>query len=366
VLQIDFTSQTGGSMNSYDVVTVNPLEVLDLDIDGSQFSQVVSGQYGQLVIQPIMVGQQANLEAASAYGDSVSGVQWSFDLNGPQYEVGSYALPQVVPNGPAFVGEIDSPSPVQPTSNPMSVYWLQENIFHVHVTGTIQGQTYDNDVYYPTKAPYNTSVTEVPTFTAGVWVNQKYGWPPAACSQATQFVVAMLLGNNCTDDYGMTWNFSTNVYSYGGGYLAVAQTGQTTIGGTLNGKQVSTGSLVRLDSEFPYGGLYRDTATGLSLGGDDTPGQELTGSPCTKVTRTDTYSDYFMYKAYQTALRPSIWITLARYDWIWSGTAANSKGTWTLTKSATPAPTGDYSAAQFPTWPEQTLQQVTYQCAPPS
>jgi hypothetical protein len=363
VLQVDFTSQAGGSLNSYDVVTVNPLEVLDTDIDSSQYSQIVSGQYDTLVIQPIMVGQQANLLAASAYGDSVQNVQWSFDLSGPQYEVGDYGLPQVVPDPSAtpFVGEIDTPSPVQPTSNPMSVYWLRENTFHVHVTGTIQGQTWANDVYYPTKAPYNVNALESTSLT-GVWINQNYGWPPDECSNATQFVVAMLLGNNCTSDNGIKWTLSTNVYSYGGGYLAVAQTGQTTVGGTLNGKQVSFGSLVRLDKEFPYEGLYVDTAAGLPLGGNDTPVQELTGTNCTKVTRTDTYSDYFMYRPYTTPIRPSIWITLARYDWIWSGSATYSKGTWTLSKSTTPTPTGDFSPAQFPTWPAQPLQDVTYPC----
>lgn len=192
-----------------------------------------------------------------------------------------------------------------------------------------------------------------------------YPYPP--CSGALSYVLTV--GNFCSNSLGITWTpFSVTVPSYGGGFIAMAQTGQTTISGTLNGKQTNTvSSLTRLDWEFPYAGAYATTDNSLTLQDgtalNDSPMQDLSASACTKFNRTDAYEDYFMYRPTPTSTRPSIWITLKTLQWAWTGKASLQKGVWSLSQSTNPTLQWNSSTGQFPSWPQQTLQDAA---APPS
>lgn len=82
ISSINSINRTTG--DTYNLITIDPLEVLDLDI--AQGSQVVSTQTGasggaiaNQTPAPIMVGQQVSLQAVSSSGAAVTNVQWSFD-----------------------------------------------------------------------------------------------------------------------------------------------------------------------------------------------------------------------------------------------------------------------------------------------
>lgn len=357
VLQTDFTAQDGSaSTNGYDIVTINPLEVLDTDITSG--SQVVSGAYGYITVNPVTVGQQVKLQAVSAYGDTVSNLQWNFQQSAPTFVVSGYGLPSNT------VSAVGTPSPVQTSGNPIPVYWLRSGTQYLHVTGTIQNQSYGVDVYYPITTP---SVTVTATTSQyGVDLDPYYssGGPLVQCPPpASSQVLAMALGDPCFPPHGIDWTYSlSNVPAYGAGQIAMAQVGQTTVSGTLNGKQVSasSGTTNRLDVGFPYLGV--SVTTDATLSQSDSPGSNLTITKCTKVARTSTFVDYFMYLPTATSSRPGIWITMQSLSWGYTGNAALVKTAWTLTKAINPTLVYSSALGQSPTWPDGTLQTASYPC----
>lgn len=357
VLQVDFTSQGGGSENSYDIVTINPIEVLDTDITSG--SQIVSGDYGTLTIAPVFTGEQVNLDAVSAYGDQVSNVQWTFDQTGPTSVVSNYGLTDQN-NGTA----VGTPAPIQPSANPTSVYWLRAGTQHVHVTGVIGGNTYATDVYYPMQGP--TTVTATANVTGTVWVDASYAAPPVGSFTATcgqNLITALALGDPC-GPIGIVLNpFTVTVPSSQGGELQLAQVGVVSKSGTLsNGHSASANTgAPRLDFSFPYENATAWEPDSLT-GPVDSPASDLTDSTCSKVSRTDSFTDYFMFKPNSPAGRPAIWIPLATENWGWSGTATFQKNTWRLSNSTNPSPTSNYGYGQWPKWPDGTIQSVSLVC----
>lgn len=105
-----------------------------------------------------------------------------------------------------------------------------------------------------------------------------------------------------------------------------------------------------LDGSFPYdGGLnvsapYATINAGAKAsltGALDAPAQDLTGSTCTSVTRSDAFQDYFMYQPNGTNARPSpVPVALASMKWNWGGTATTTTGgkTWTGSAFTSPPP----------------------------
>lgn len=146
--------------------------------------------------------------------------------------------------------------------------------------------------------------------------------------------------------------------------ISMAQVGQTTISGTLNGKSVSasSGNTNRIDYGFPFEGTSVTTDATLNQLADS-PASNLSTTTCSKLTRTSTFVDYFMYLPLAGGTsRPGIWIPMETLNWGFSGTAAYAKSAWSVSRVSNPTLTYNAAPGQFPTWPDGRLQDQSFPC----
>lgn len=297
----------------------------------------------------IMVGQQVQLQASPASG--LTNVQWHFD---------SIATSDVVADAytknAAVVG---TPSPVQPSGNPLSFYWVSGGNKHVYVTAqypNVQGPLIA-DVYYQLATPRpqptissTTSTVQVSLDTVGTGTQ---------CQAPLYTFTALHLGVPCDSSQlpGISSSYSVVVPPYGAGQIAVAQLMQLTFSGTINGQTVSytTGDINHkmLDTQFPaYGAAYAAGSTTEVF--PDSPYYDLDTSKCSKVTETMNFTDYFMYQPAANGRNGGrVWVTDAIQNWNWSGTANVDKtGQWVLitTKTVNPGTVTTQASTLLPSW----------------
>jgi hypothetical protein len=311
---------------------------------------------------PIMVGQQVQLEASP--DTMLTGVQWSYEANPPTDVVGGYGLTAPTSRPSVFIAE-PPPSPAPNINNPIALYWLSGGsstspgvaggIRHVRMTAQVSGVTGPlfADVYYPVVMPSPVQITvspgpagptpSYPLYNTWTWGN----FPVGTCTNPIEALSAGDMG--CTAR-GITWTFSAGAPGYGAGSLAVAQLlTAATVSGTLNGNvETATPSpqATLLDGFFPEYGIT--VSTGSTLTFIDSPDWSLSGQNCTKLSTTESFVDYFMYQP-TAGSRPSIWVTLEKGTWGWTGSATLKNGAWSGSGSVS---TPTYSSStELPWWP---------------
>jgi hypothetical protein len=258
----------------------------------------------------------------------------------------------VAPSGsPASIAAVPSPSPAPTATSPITFYWISGGGKHLYAVVTypnVIGQL-PADVYYTVSTPAPT-VTASPLFP----VQLSTSYPSVSsngvpnCSDQTE--VAIALGNPCftaatkkvpaQTRSGITWNYSANAPTYGAGQIAMVQI-VNNLGPTANGTpspNPNTANSSGVDGTFPY---LAAVATGSMWQGDDSPANVLsTPPPCLSVTYAGSFTDYFMYQPGVTKARSGsrLWVTLGVMNWMFSGTAGDSNGAWTLTSHTDPTP----------------------------
>jgi hypothetical protein len=337
-----------GTSETVSFITIRPT-VADLDLAAAPYT--VSAP---MTPAPIMVGQQVQLQAAPV--TSLTNVQWTFDSTSTNDVVG-VAYTQDIPIVP-------SPSPVPSSGSPISFFWVSGGLKHVILTANapnVNGPLVA-DVYYPVTAPSPVTATAT---TSTVWYDPRIPVPDsggAVTCPPTNYVIGLSLGDACGTP-GIKWTYSATVPSYGSGTLTMAQLGTSTVSGIAqNGAKVTSGSggTDLLDRKFPY---YFSVPTGLSLiANQDSPGQVLTNTTCSEVTRSDSYTDYFMYQAAATSSRPSIWVTTAKMTWTWAGTTTKGSNGWGAASQITNPTPVTVLSTQLPTWPGKLQGSFTSAC----
>lgn len=335
---------------------------------------------------PIMIGQQANIQAqvvggalASVTGVTLSGVAWVPDQTGTTDVVAGYAGAPTTPPVPV-------PSPVSIsqeglTTNPLVLYWLDSGTKHIGVTAQVNLSNgigplpMTVDVYYPVKTvtSYSASATTAAAGTqVGLYGNTNQQTSPCPTPPSIFLVEALHLGNECTP-HGIDWSYQAALPSNGGGEIHILQLIShyelfSSSSKKLYCSDISVSCSTTAPASTPFALDETNAYTGLaqagggstasltpSLGNYDAPASQLgkafTGS-CTSDQRADTFQDYFMYRPASTSQRPSIPVTLAIIAWSWSGNATSKDlQSWKGTNLRNPATSLTSTASTvLPTW----------------
>jgi hypothetical protein len=339
--QLCLSSSSCGSYVEYINYTTILPTVSDLQIVGPGNTVSYADDPDIATPAPIMIGQQAELEASPA--PSLSAVVWAYESSPPSNVVGGYGLnASPAPSGSQTpAAAIASPSPAPTLGNPIKVYWIASSatgIRHVRMTAAESGVTGPlfADVYYPITSPG--AVVSASTMAADVYDT----YPLQGYSCSGSLGTAISAGDwECSPGNGITWKFSVEpLPSYGTGLIGMAQLVTAySVTGTVAGKAYTVspppGTPAPLDFEFPSQGFYQSTSDSTPLSNFDSPGYVLSGQACNPVSNSGSFADYFMYFPNGTN-RPSIWVTLAVGTWGWAGTGTkNTSGAWI----ASPPPT---------------------------
>ncbi len=322
-------------------------DIIDLDITASSTAnQVVSGEAGAIPTpSPLMVGQQVRLQASPA----VSDIQWAFDSTSMNDVVGSYDTS----NKNATPNAMVTPSPVPTSGNPLTFYWVSSGTKHMYYIAhapNVQGPLL-GDIYYPvqTLTNYTASATtstkgaEVSPYGDGYNFTAQCSTPPPA---NISYVKAIHLGNICVP-HGIDWTYNASVPQGGQGQIFIVQLINMSLKYTKGTSSVSYNyyNHQELDGHWPYDGGYGTPSPEASSGGSasivgisDSPANSLEKITCTSVSRTDIFTDYYMYQATVTTSRPSIPVTAATISWTWGATATTADNGITWTGSALQSP----------------------------
>lgn len=304
-----------------------------------------------------MVGQQVQLQTvpSAAPGSVLSPMVYSFEQPN---------ITDVVGN--AFTGNtypVPSPSPVPSAgfNNIVTFYWVSGGTKELMSVGTVSTDGFSyigpvtdfNIVDYPVETPAptissDTTIVQVSQDTVPQWVN---------CAGGIVTITALHLGIACataspTNPPGIMMHYGVSV-PQSGGLIGVGQLVKESLSGTENGSRVqpwSSGSTPVLDTQFPMYNFTWPAGNGSALI-PDSPFFNVGISPCTSVTDSYSFTDYFMYLPSARSGQASIWVTDATQTWSYSGTANEKGGAWGLAKgSISPGTVLASPSTVFPTW----------------
>jgi hypothetical protein len=360
IIGMDQELSVGGYYGENPTITVNlyepaSLQISDLNIPGS--NQAINSPNPAPSV--IMVGQQVNLEGiplggrvVNASGVSPGTITWTFGTDDTTSAVGGYA--------PCQCTSVPSPSPVQPAplyALNFPVYYTTAGTHTIKASASVQccgdatfsvGAPVAVSVVakYPVKAPTVTAASASSTAqtTVSIYYGSKATATNVACTTQNgvnpQFLLALHAGDQCLP-HAIDWTFRVETPSWGKGNIAVVQLSNITISGIENSAPTSTFQEAGLDGIYPYA-AWAPTSGGLADPAFDAPADSLVSTECTTVTRNDTFLDYFVYQASSPAPgvagRPSIPVTLRKYQWGWGGTTSRPTPTPLPTPLTSPTP----------------------------
>ena len=286
-----------------------------------------------------VVGQHVILNAvASPAGATMTNIQWTI----PGQTVADYQ-PTAASASPIPLTALTSPS--------ASYYWTEgAQSLTVVVSATVNGTAVSGTKTFSVLAP--TGVT-MPTTTRDVLV--RYNQYRQLLNQWTLSLGLPIVGQQGID----FTRFGFTAPANGAGAAAVRQliyTQYSTIdgAGALNTVRATNGQFW-LDSTL----LYNDTQVAVSSGAavtladqtnfSDAPALPLR-APYVSESKSDAFQTYLIYRPNGS---DSIWVTLGRLSWSWSGTAVFRNNTWSLNGSSAPYPrnpSGNTAIHELPSW----------------
>jgi hypothetical protein len=224
-------------------------------------------------------------------------------------------------------------------------YWIDRGSKTVQVAATVRGASQSASVTVNVLVPTDVTMTSV----TGTVAVSNPGFPGSG--------LELHFGTNATP--GITWTFSAKAPAGGSGEIAGTQLDAPTHQRTLNSgvvqKRNPAGAML-LDTNVPYAASVPIAAgAAATWTSSDTPGLPLSAT-LQSVTGRARFETYFMYKP---AGADSIWVTIGRLDWSWTGTTAragapaspaNNWGAPTATSPAAGANPAGAPSTQLPTW----------------
>ncbi len=299
-----------------------------------------------------VVGGQMNLKAQTIDGSQISNVVWTIGGN------------------PILDYQLSSPNPSpQPLTNlavnPIAYYWVQgSNSNTVSVTATItkngtqKQHTISGYYFVATPSPYETDAA-LTSVQVGQYISND---PFPQLSFGTQM--------NLPSSAGILYTSDMMIPGGDAGYVAITQLIQSSTTVVPDPKASGTPPPVA-----STGGQWWDDGCSLltlSPNGSvdqniyffnqaffqtiDAPAQPLSPNALS-YTINDSFRGYYMFKMAPGQSDPNndypktIWVSLGRLDWSYTGTATKTNGTWSLTSYKNPL---SYIAAtspsELPTW----------------
>ena len=264
-------------------------------------------------------------------------------LPSPTWEIDG----QAVKNYDITTGATTPLLPYLANASRLQFYWTAPGTQVVRVYMSVGG------VLMTTSATYN--VIE-PTVSVTATLGQVMVAPFNGCGWSIP--MALSLGQPClSPSPGITWNYTATLPARVGGSINMTQLVQTN--GTLTPSNcltfTNTGAQFWLDSQPQYGNSAVG-APGSTVSWNtyyDSPARSLVKG-CNYESRTDAFRDFFMFQPTADNSGSSIWVTLERLEWSWSGASQYSSKTksWGQPISPTANLGSPYGSSDLPYWPQ--------------
>jgi len=238
----------------------------------------------------------------------------------------------------------------------MDFYWINGGNKRVQVSADVNGTTHRAWVGYNVHMPTGVTMTSV----TGVVAVGDPGFPDGGTE--------LHYGTNGTP--GIEWTLTCTAPADGGGEIAGTQLteGERTRTSNAGAEQVhSTNGTWQLDTTVPYSAAVPIAAEAeATWTSSDTPGTPLSAGYREK-TVDESFRIYFMYKP---SGADSIWVTLMRLDWAWTGETTRDgapdsvDNNWNEPTGVTNTenPSGA-SSTELPTW-TANVEDIVWQDAP--
>lgn len=373
------------------VIVPATIEIQDLNVTAG--NNVVSSPAP--TPSPIMIGQQVQFKAVAVRGTIQGEVTWAFASPSANNVVSSYMhfdTPSPAPRStaPPAPNSLANPETVAQAGlhqNPIPFFWLKGVTQHAWVTAMVQTQSAGfnlgvaravrADVYYPIEAPTPYSAVGTTTSTGSqvslygetTYLKQQDATCPSPTASplpaGLSFVEAIHLGNECRP-HGTDWVYRATVPAIGDGIIYMVQLVKLSAAFSPDKTTAYGNGMYNLDGDYPYQGgfvwepgnalpwaVLSGGASATLTGAFDAPATILDYLGCTSITRSDSFTDYFMYQPTQTASRPSIPVTIATMSWSWAGTAISTgKDDWSKKSVTSPAvQIASSPSSVLPSWP---------------
>lgn len=321
------------------------IQIVDTFMTGSP---VVSGSPPPL--KQTVVGKKSNwvLTQVSGTGTGTYGPPTDVWWIVPGWNYTDYSR-----NGaaPTSLGTSDYASPTPPP-----LFWTDNNEQHVTVSATLVRSDNQEIADVATALDYNvnrpdTSVSVTSGGAAAVRVGTRSDFPGTFLTFGDQATPAMHFSYNVTNDKGFPGTIGMTQLLY----TAYSYTGPNNASG---GATYGSATAPLLDNVVDY---VAPVSTASTITAIDAPGTGTPAGPTyNALSSSGTFTDYFMYKANGTN---TVWVTLNKASWAWSGSAMYNLATqkWCLDSApgcptTVPAPTGGVTDGPWqnfdqPAWP---------------
>jgi hypothetical protein len=251
---------------------------------------------------PIVIGRHAQLriKVVQPANAAATDVQWKI----PGLTVKSYAAP--------ISSAIQQLSAADLSAQQVGYYWIAGSAQPAQVTvqAKVNGAAVASEAGFRVDAPTSTMTSITERVRVG---------PTALFLQAE----ALSFGIGFVPNPGIRFNFRAHAPDNGTGQIVGAQLINLTecVQVALNQPETCNGTNGRydLDNTFFYAPPFAIAANhDASWSSEDSPQSRLSGRAATSIRRDDRFHTYLMYRPSGT---DSIWVSLGRLDWAWSGTA---------------------------------------------
>ena len=256
---------------------------------------------GSATPNPIVIGRHAQLrlKVLQPPNATPSDIQWAV----PGQTVKSYAAPAS--------SQIQQLSSSDLTAQQIAYYWIAglSQPAGVTVQAKINGTTVKAEADFRIDAP-------TPTMTS---VTDRVRVGPTAFFPGQE---VLSFGVGFIQNPGIRWTFRAHAPDNGSGQIVGAQLINMTncVQERRDAPEACSGTAgYELDNQFFYADPVSIAANrDATWSSDDTPQSRLTGRTAISIRRNDGFHTYLMYRP---SGNDSIWVTLGRLDWAWSGRA---------------------------------------------
>lgn len=250
-----------------------------------------------------IVGQKIELAVQAQPAATLSNIQWT---------VGGTTVKTYTQSVASATKTVLAASDLQ-TAN-LDFYWIAGGNTTVSVTATSPGCSLSANVSVHVLAPTGVSFTgeQCPTILGPHFL----------------YALGVNAYNAATAHFGIQWNATCTAPAGGAGAIAITQlitrNFTRTRGGTAEhitspAQVLDDGLGIQYSGSQPINDGAAATLSGNSY--SDSPGSGQLTPDITVVNCSDQFTDFFMY---QPTGGDSIWVTLSRLTWSWSGTATKA------------------------------------------
>jgi hypothetical protein len=247
--------------------------------------------------QTKIVGQKVQLRLrTNPAGQAISNVRWTI----PGQTVKTYTQS-------AAAGTRTDLTPADLQAASVDFYWIDGGNKQVQVSATVAGSNMTASLTFNVLAPTGVTMTSV----TGTVAVSNPGFPGAG--------LELHFGTNATP--GIAWTCRATAPAGGTGQIAATQLDEvrherTLNDGTRQTRNPDPAGVYRLDTKVPYAAPVAIAAGGQATSTtNDSPGGPLTAALRQYRSRAN-FRLYFMYKPDGA---DSIWVTIGRLDWNWTG-----------------------------------------------